>query len=500
MPFIFNNRAVSHLEKKISASDTAIQIARKDYDLFNRYAAGGEDFMFCVLRGPESREIIKIIPDESTYGPEWLLICERGQGGTDAQAWPAGTLIFLSTTADHYNSIIQRGNIRTVGFNPNGVISPLYQGEKILQDLGCGVRWWQSFNDADPYWHLIAGEPCEGETFENPTGFFVSDVWMPGILIEPTWLPMTKERYPTGPQYWQAGALTFFNNTGYYWQAAGSPPLTVILDVYRNGGPDLRANWPIELKYIRGFKIHTSNGLPIPKVEIDAGPGPPGWELCTKQFLNVPSGSEIEFNLPLCDPGYTSDELYGIRIEVNAGQNITLIEVKDASGSDLWRDLALKEPIGFDPLCFQVSLGAYSFDAVNGWGFVPGFSGGYQTLILSHYVNPGTIDYRTVCTATPNPPEQERSLQYIKFTDVEDATFQDIEIYITWGPEGSIPWLNSDCYGKHSVKMSDLDTWQEQRIDYYKFNFNEWKWLSQIILRSPTYFKITKIEMWDNGQ
>ncbi|GAG45866.1 unnamed protein product, partial [marine sediment metagenome] len=110
MPFIFNNRAVAHLEKAITDIETQLRIPLAAFEQFNRYGAGADAFMFCVLRGPVEREIVKIIPDQSNYGPDPYLVCERGQGGTGSQAWPAGTLLFLSTTADHYSSIIQRGN------------------------------------------------------------------------------------------------------------------------------------------------------------------------------------------------------------------------------------------------------------------------------------------------------------------------------------------------------------------------------------------------------
>jgi hypothetical protein len=501
MPFIFNNRAVSHLVKGITSGETELRINQADFEQFNRYGAGGDAFMFCVLRGPTGREIVKIIPDESNYPPDPYLVCERGQGGTVAEAWPAGTLLYLCTTADHYSELIQPDAIRQVEFNPNGVLTPAYVGEKIMQYTGCAVRWWQGFTDTDPYWHLIAGEPCAGENFENPTGSFVSNVWMPVPPVIPTWLPVAKERYPTGPQYWQAGPLTNFNNTAYYWQAAGSPPLTVILDVYRNGGPDLRASWPFPAIQIRGMRVHSHNGANIPKVEIDMGPGPPGWETCTKQFLNVVSGSDLEFNLSACDPGYTSTEIYGVRIEVNSGQHIELIEVADEGQADFWGEIGnIYVPIA-DPVCFDVLLG--SFDLGGGPtppGYVGSFGGGVYTLILGMYVNPGTIDNRTVCGNYPSPPPPwGRRLQYIHFTDFNDVVIDDIEIYVTFGPTGSIPWLNTDGYGRHSVKMSDLTSWQDRRIDWYPFNMNEWSDISQITLRSSNHFRISSIRVWDNG-
>lgn len=183
MPFIFNNRAVTHLIKSVTASETELRINQAEFEQFNRYGADPDDFMFCVLRGPTDREIVKIIPDEANYAPDPYLVCERGQGGTVAQDWPAGTLLFLSTTADHYESLFQPDGTRQIDFNPNGVISPNYRGEKILQYAGCQIRWWQSFDAVNPYWHLIAGLPCGDEEFVDP-GWGFSPVWIKLALGE----------------------------------------------------------------------------------------------------------------------------------------------------------------------------------------------------------------------------------------------------------------------------------------------------------------------------
>jgi len=182
MSFIFNNRGVAHLTQGISALDTQIRIPLETFAQFNRAGARASDFMFCVLRGPVDREIIKIIPAQSNSPPDQYLVCERGQGGTGSQAWPPGTLLFLCTTADHYSAVLQREDVRQVDFNPNGALTPNYQGEKVFQYAGCEIRWFMSFNAVDPYWQLIAGEPCPNERYTLPPGF-PWPVWgVPGQL------------------------------------------------------------------------------------------------------------------------------------------------------------------------------------------------------------------------------------------------------------------------------------------------------------------------------
>lgn len=179
MTYKFNKPGISHLSFPITDSDTELRIPWPDFNNFMRSNAIAGDTMFAVLRDPEWREIIAIDLINSFSGPtDKYLKVNRGQGGSSARDWPAGTLIFLSTHADHYNSLVQPDGTRQIDYNPNGVLSPNYAGEKILQYAGCKVRWWQSVNGIDPYWHLIAGEPCDNEAFQNPTGSFVCSVWL----------------------------------------------------------------------------------------------------------------------------------------------------------------------------------------------------------------------------------------------------------------------------------------------------------------------------------
>ena len=77
-------------------------------------------------------------------------------------------MLFASTHADHYNSIIQRGENRVIDYNPNEILNPLYAGEKVYQDSPAGCeRWWKSFNDTDPYWDIITGQACGSEEYQD---------------------------------------------------------------------------------------------------------------------------------------------------------------------------------------------------------------------------------------------------------------------------------------------------------------------------------------------
>lgn len=171
MAYLFNNRGVSHLSFPVTDSDTELRIPWEDFNSFMRSNAAAGDILYAVLRGPEFREIVAIDLVNSFSGvTDKYLKVARGQGGSNAMAWPAGTLIFISTHAGHYEACFQPDGARQVNYNPNGALTPNYAGEKVFQYAGCEIRWWMSFDAVNPYWALIAGEPCPEENWFIPDG------------------------------------------------------------------------------------------------------------------------------------------------------------------------------------------------------------------------------------------------------------------------------------------------------------------------------------------
>jgi photosystem II stability/assembly factor-like uncharacterized protein len=161
MSIALAHKAVAHLVVAISDTDQSLMVELQAFQSFIRVDG---DYHYVMLRGPAARELIKIDIANSTDG---ILNVERGQGGTIAIAWPAGTLLFNSTHEDHYNSIVQRGG-RTIDYNPNEVLVPLYAGEKIYQDGPAGCeRWWKSFDGINAYWDLITGDKCGNENWTD---------------------------------------------------------------------------------------------------------------------------------------------------------------------------------------------------------------------------------------------------------------------------------------------------------------------------------------------
>jgi hypothetical protein len=155
-------KATTHLLYAIAPSDTQISIRINEFDQILSY----DGDVYLMLRGPVYRELVKVDQSLSSWG-NYLKIA-RGQGGTQARAWPRGALLFATTHEDHYNSILQAGESRTIDYNPNQILSPLYAGEKIYQSGPSGCeRWWKSFNAVNPYWDIITGDPCAAEEYTD---------------------------------------------------------------------------------------------------------------------------------------------------------------------------------------------------------------------------------------------------------------------------------------------------------------------------------------------
>jgi photosystem II stability/assembly factor-like uncharacterized protein len=156
------HKAVGHLKEAILLTATEITLILNEYE----QVLAAPDDVYLMLRGPVYRELVKVDLSASVWG-QYLTIA-RGQGVTSARAWPVGTLLFATTHEDHYNSIIQAAGNRTIDYNPNEILTPLYGGEKVYQTDPAGCeRWWKSFNGVDPYWDIITGAACGEENYRD---------------------------------------------------------------------------------------------------------------------------------------------------------------------------------------------------------------------------------------------------------------------------------------------------------------------------------------------
>jgi hypothetical protein len=164
MTIAITHKGIGHLMQSITAGATTMNIPAIEAQAFTNVNG---DYIYAILRSATAREIVRIDIAASQF-TNGILTVARGQGGSIAAAWPAGTLVLAVTNADHYNSLIQAGASRTISYNPNEVLNPLYRGEKVYQNGPAGCeRWWKAFNAVNPYWDIITGVACGSEIYQD---------------------------------------------------------------------------------------------------------------------------------------------------------------------------------------------------------------------------------------------------------------------------------------------------------------------------------------------
>ena len=216
----YSNIAKSYLLEAIDSNDTQLIIQSGGYGGFMRINA---DYTYARIVNASQNELVKI--DLSNSSPHTKLVAgavtsysggltvARGQGGTQAVSWPRGSLIYIEVTADFLTEIVQKGIFRTVDYNPNGVLSPAYKGEKVYQSDD--PRWWKSYDGTNPYWAMICGVAAAGETWSDPgdlgwqvlmpapeltyTAYFDDTKWVApgwGTWVDPIWISALAGRDP----------------------------------------------------------------------------------------------------------------------------------------------------------------------------------------------------------------------------------------------------------------------------------------------------------------
>ena len=129
-------------------------------NLLQGWASGRN--MFITLRDAAGNiEVCKITDIQGDN-----LTVSRGQDGTVAQNWPAGTLITQRSVSESLGRVMQKGEYRTIAYNPNGVLAREYPNEKVYQSGDdCHRRWW--IHAVDNKWRLAAGTICDGEYYDG---------------------------------------------------------------------------------------------------------------------------------------------------------------------------------------------------------------------------------------------------------------------------------------------------------------------------------------------
>lgn len=196
---IFNDFVNIRLLDDIFASDMTVRIVEGFARQIMEEWTSGDEIYLTFVDSAAKREIVKVTDISGD-----TLTVTRGQDGTAARAWYAGTLINQRVPNVNLERIMQKHIPRTVTEFPHGSLVPNYPGEKILYD----DRWWKAsgtIGGADETnWRLIAGtiDPDTEEYDED--GYVVKKI--PKIPYTTYW-DIADDGWPPRGFYLQGGGL-----------------------------------------------------------------------------------------------------------------------------------------------------------------------------------------------------------------------------------------------------------------------------------------------------
>jgi len=158
----FNDLTYARLKEYTSSSATVFKLMKGYLIGLLQGWATGRNLYVTITDAERNLEICKV----TDMGSDKLTV-ERGQGGTVAQNWPEGSLIIQRLVAANLGRFHQNGEYRTINYNPNGVLSANYPGEKVYETGAnpCQVRWW--INSETNKWRLLAGVKCDWEYYDD---------------------------------------------------------------------------------------------------------------------------------------------------------------------------------------------------------------------------------------------------------------------------------------------------------------------------------------------
>lgn len=161
----FNDLTYARLKDSASSSATVLNLMKGYLTGFLQGWASGRNLYVTIMDAERNLEICKVT------GMAWdKLTVERGQDGTAARAWPVGSLISQRLVAASLGRFDQKGEYRTVSYNPDKLLVPSYPGEKVYQNgsAACQKRWFiNTESNGLDRWRLLAGELCDWEYYDD---------------------------------------------------------------------------------------------------------------------------------------------------------------------------------------------------------------------------------------------------------------------------------------------------------------------------------------------
>lgn len=158
----FNDLAYARLRDNIASGDVTLRMGSWYIYQFNKGWASDRNMYITITDAACNIEVCKVTAITGS-----VMTIERGQDGTVARAWPVGALISQRLVAANLGRFDQKGEFRTISYNPNGILSRDYPNEKVYEtgSHACQKRWW--IHAADNKWRLLAGDVCDWEYYDD---------------------------------------------------------------------------------------------------------------------------------------------------------------------------------------------------------------------------------------------------------------------------------------------------------------------------------------------
>lgn len=206
----FNDLAYGRLKEYTNSSSLTLKLASRYVVNFLQGWASGFNLHVTLTDVAGNIEVCKVT---SITGDN--LTVSRGQDGTIAKNWPAGTLVSQRLVANTLGRIHQKGEERSVSYNPNGVLVANYPGEKIYQDGdSCHRRWW--IHAEDNKWRLAAGTICADEYLDDGWIFSAQQLFCFGGRDDYD----ATDKYDPSGDAWSEKTDIYANK----WEAAAASP------------------------------------------------------------------------------------------------------------------------------------------------------------------------------------------------------------------------------------------------------------------------------------
>ena len=160
----WNDLAYGRIKGGITSVATSIELYPGDIQLFLPNWSSGKNLYLPITDNQNNIEIVKVTDIKVKTNK---LTVSRGQDGTNAREWYDGAIINHRMNAALLTAMIQKEAYREAAYNPNGILSPAYRGEKVFQTdaADCKKRWWKSISGV--VWQMIAGDQCPPEWTVN---------------------------------------------------------------------------------------------------------------------------------------------------------------------------------------------------------------------------------------------------------------------------------------------------------------------------------------------